>query len=111
MQFNAGVHPMIDSIFAGLGLLVCVALLLRFALPPGQRGRLDTRARHLWDMACSLPRSLVRDRKAQHQVKRQADDVINRARRKARETPPAAREGNVIRPDAFKSRPPKDKLH
>jgi hypothetical protein len=102
---------MIDSILAGLGLAVCAALLLRYALPPGQRRRLDARARHLWDVARSLPQALGRDRKVQRQVKRQADEVINRARKKAREAPPASRDGNVIRPDAFKSRPPKDKLH
>lgn len=103
--------PLIESLFAGLGLVVCVALLLRHALPPGQRRRVDARARHLWDTLRSLPQRLRGDRKVQRQVKRQADDVIDRARRKAREAPGVDRDGNVYRPDAFRSRPPRDKLH
>lgn len=102
---------MIDSVFAALGLLVCVALLLRFALPPGRRHRMDASLHRAWAAVRSLPQRLGRDHKVQRQVKREADDVINRARRKARDTPAVGREGNVYRPDAFKSRPPKDKLH
>lgn len=102
---------MIDSVLAAVGLLMCAALLLRFALPPGRRHRLDASLRRAWATVRSLPQRLGRDRKVQRQVKREADDIINRARRKARETPAVDRQGNVYRPDAFKSRPPKDTLH
>jgi len=42
----------------------------------------------------------------------EAMDIIDRARRQARDGKPVDRDGNVYRPDAFKPRPPPhDKLH
>lgn len=108
---NATVEPMIDSVLAALGLLVCAGLLLRFALPPSRRHRLDSSLRRAWEGLRRLPQRLGREHKVQRQVQREADEVISRARRKAKETPAVDRRGNVYRPDAFKSRPPTDKLH
>jgi hypothetical protein len=45
-------------------------------------------------------------------VQREANDVIERARRGSKGGNKVEREGNVYRPDAFKSsRPPSDRLH
>ncbi len=62
------------------------------------------------------PRSEFKTRvETEHEVLREAEqeaqDVIERARRLAREGKPVERDGNVYRPDAFKPRPPQDKLH
>jgi hypothetical protein len=108
---NAAVNPTIDSILAGLGLAICAALLLRYALPAARRQRLDSSLHRTWASLRSLPRRLGRDRKLKRQAERQADEAINRARRQSKNPAAFDREGNVYRPDAFKSRPPKDKLH
>lgn len=52
------------------------------------------------------------DEQAQHEAEKEAQDIIDRARRQAREGKPVDRDGNIYRPDAFKPRqPPHDKLH
>ncbi len=95
-------------ILAGLGLVACAALLLRFALPERQQRRLDHWAVSTWQSLRRLPSRPSRQR----DVQRQAQDVIERARRQAKATRKVERDGNVYRPDSFKSRPPKqDKLH
>lgn len=52
------------------------------------------------------------DPQAEQDAQKEAQDIIDRARRQAREGKPVDRDGNVYRPDAFKSRPPPpDQLH
>jgi len=56
------------------------------------------------------------DAEAQKAAEKEAEiealDIIDRARRQARDGKPVDRDGNVYRPDAFKPRPPPhDKLH
>lgn len=51
------------------------------------------------------------DAEAEHRAELEALALIERARRQARQDPPVERDGNVYRPDAFKPRPPKDRLH
>lgn len=61
-----------------------------------------------------LPRAPAASRpdpEAERQAELEAQAVIDRARRQSRGDPPVERDGNVYRPDAFKPRPPKDKLH
>jgi len=105
------VNSSIDSILAGLGLAICAALLLRYALPDRLRQRVDNHLHAIWDQLRLLPQRMGRERKVKRQVKREADEVINRARSKSKATAGFDRDGNVYRPDAFKSRPPEDKLH
>lgn len=87
---------MIELIFAGIALTVCVALLLRMALPGHLRQRVD----ELWRLAAQLGRLLahrawfwIRYRK---RAAREAEEAIQRAQHKVK------RDGNVIRPDDFK---------
>ena len=86
----------IELVFAGIALIVCVALLLRMALPEHLRQRVD----ELWRLAALGGRLLahrcwfwIRHRK---RAAREAEEAIQRAQRKVE------RDGNVIRPDSFK---------
>ena len=86
----------IELILAGIALVVCVALLLRMALPEQLRQRVD----ELWRLAVLGGRLLaqrswfwIRHRK---RAAREAEEAIQRAQRKVE------RDGNVIRPDGFK---------
>jgi hypothetical protein len=85
-----------ETLFAVLVVLVCVALLVRMALPERMRQRVDWQARrslaavrhgalHLWHWR-------DRRRRASHE----AEAAIRRARGEVE------RDGNLIRPKAFK---------
>ena len=63
------------------------------------------------DAAASEAESAAAGRAVEREAEQEALDIIERARRQSRGTPPAARDGNVLRPDAFKPRPPEDRLH
>jgi hypothetical protein len=71
-------------------------LLLRMVLPERQRGRLDA----AWQCVVQGSRRLARRvwfwRTHRQTAAREAEEAIRRAQRKVR------RDGNVIRPDAFK---------
>lgn len=95
-----------DRIVAGLTALVCLVFLVRLALGPARQQRFDAvwrrlghRIRHLahqvrhWG-AHRRQRQQVRDKAA-----KTAQEAIDRARRGA-----VQRDGNVIRPSAFKSK-------
>ncbi len=123
---------MLETVIASLGATVCVALLVRMFLPPARRARIDGQALRLWH---GLRQALQRRRRqgvpkvarrsdaraanaprlspaeAQREAEIEAQDVIDRVRRQARADSGVERQGNVYRPDAFKPRPPKDKLH
>lgn len=58
-----------------------------------------------------VPAAPKPDPEVERQAELEAQAVIDRARRQSRGDPPVERDGNVYRPDAFKPRPPKDKLH
>jgi hypothetical protein len=99
---------MFEVIAAALVLAVCAALLLRQVLPPRRRDRLDRWAQGVWTTLRELPAQWKRERSVQRETK----DVIERARKASKRTPPVERDGNVYRPDAFKSdQPPSDRLH
>lgn len=87
---------MIEKVLAGIALAVCAVLLLRMVLPERQRGRLDA----AWQRAVQGSRSLARRvwfwRTHRQTAAREAEEAIRRAQHKVR------RNGNVIRPDAFK---------
>ena len=92
---------MIESLFAALGLTVCLLLLLRMGLGPAKRQRFDAFWRRRLD---GLRRSgqwlqrqwrLVR---ASRGARQQAEDLIDRAKGGRVD---AERDGNVIRPRRF----------
>lgn len=126
--------PMVETFFAALGLAVCAGLLLHMFLPPAPRQRVNRAAHQLWQGVRGLgrrsalrrggtPRPVRRtaqraankpqmdEAQFQREAEMEAQDVIDRVRRQARAGKPVDRDGNVYRPDAFKPRPPKDKLH
>ncbi|HEX2540414.1 MAG TPA: hypothetical protein VHM00_04960 [Caldimonas sp.] len=89
---------MIEKIFAAGVVLGCVVLLLRVLLGPRRRSRLDAAVRrtatllqHRFGRFVGLPSAHAR-------AEREARNAIARARARAS----ADREGNVIRPKAFK---------
>jgi hypothetical protein len=96
---------MAERFIAGLVVLVCVVLLLRLALPAASRQRFDAAARRLWlgfvagfhDLRHWHTRRQSRQR-IQAQAEQAAHDAIERARRGVE------RDGNVIRPKAFKGK-------
>lgn len=87
---------MFEQIVAAFALGVCVALLLRLALPQRQRRRVDAAWRQAVHSVRLLPRRLRFGRAQRRSAQQEADEAIRRARRKA------GHEGKVIRPDAFK---------
>jgi hypothetical protein len=86
----------IEKVFAAGALAVCGVLLLRMALPERQRDRLDA----AWQRALHGSRQLARRawfwRTHRQTAAREAEEAIRRAQRSVE------RDGNVIRPDAFK---------
>jgi hypothetical protein len=86
----------IEKVFAGIALTVCAVLLLRMALPERQGVRLDA----AWQRAVQGSRRLARRvwfwRTHRQRAAREAEEAIRRAQRSGE------RDGNVIRPDAFK---------
>ena len=96
---------MLERIFAALGLLVCVALLVRMVLPERQRWAVDHHARRVWAGLQGAAHRLWFWRGHRRAAARETDAAIRRARGEA------TRDGNVIRPKSFdKARKP-DKLH
>ena len=87
---------MIELVFAGIALMVCVALLLRMALPARHQRRVDA----AWYRAVQGGRTLGRRvwfwRTHRQRAAREAEEAIRRAQRSVK------RDGNVIRPDSFK---------
>ena len=96
---------MLELIFAGLGLAVCAALLVRMVLPERQRWWVDHHAQRLWQGLQAGAQRGWHWRGHRRTATREADAAIRRARGEA------TRDGNVIRPKSFdKARKP-DKLH
>jgi hypothetical protein len=85
-----------EKVIAGIVLAVCAVLLLRLALPPGQRQRLDAAWRRGVVGSRHWGRRVWFWRAHRQSAAREADEAIRRAQRKVR------RDGNVIRPDSFK---------
>ena len=93
---------MVVHVLAGLGLAVCLLLLLDMAIGARRRALVRAWLRLLWQRLRHLPH-WQRNRKTAHT---EAAQVIERAKRAVVE-----REGNVYRPRSFDRRPPDDKLH
>lgn len=87
---------MVEKILAGIVLALCAVLLLRMGLPEAQRRRVDA----VWRRAAhACRRAALRVwywREHRQRAAREAEQAIRRAQHRAE------RDGNVIRPDAFK---------
>ncbi|HWH72708.1 MAG TPA: hypothetical protein VNV16_00395 [Methylibium sp.] len=92
---------MAELLLPGIGLVVCAVLLLRLALGAPRRRRLDAWFERGWARLrrVALERRHRRQRRAvEVAAAREADAVIRRVKREVE------REGNVIRPSAFRPR-------
>ncbi len=94
-----------ERIVAGLITLVCLVLLVRLVLSPARQARFDAHLRRTWHRLKQAMHHLrhwrqnrQRQQRAQDQAAKAALEAINRARRGVE------RDGNVIRPKAFKSK-------
>lgn len=105
---------MIEQSLALIGLLACAGLLLRMVLPARRRAAWDGFWRRCWQTLKALGQALQASlQQAWRQVRggraarREAADVISRARHKAGGKPPheVERDGNVIRPSRFGKKP------
>jgi hypothetical protein len=94
-----------ERILAGLITLICLVFLVRLVLNPVRQARFDARLRRIWQ---GLRRAFYqlrhwrqnrrRQQLARDQAAKAALEAINRARHGVE------RDGNVIRPKAFKSK-------
>lgn len=94
-----------ERIVAGLVALVCLMFLVRLVLSPARQARFDARLRRAWQGLKQAVHGVRhwqdtrrRQQRAQDQAAKVAQEAINRARRGVE------RDGNVIRPKAFKSK-------
>ncbi|MFY7865227.1 hypothetical protein [Roseateles sp.] len=100
---------MISNVFAALGLLTCILLAVRMALPAARQRQVDAALRRSWmrlrELASQL-RHWRSHRLNSKQAAAEAAELIRRA--KAREE--VDREGNVYRPKQFDPKKRRD-LH
>lgn len=102
---------MFEKILAVLGLLSCLALALRMALPAARRQWLDARLRRLAWRAREAWAAL-RGWRRRGQVKKAAAAEAEQAIRRARTKAEGEWDGNVYRPRQFGSKKPdKRNLH
>lgn len=87
---------MLEKIFAAVVFLACVALLARLLADAPRRRRIDAFAHRTWQRGRQALRRSWSWRRERRQAEREAEEAIRRAQRRA------GRDGNVIRPDAFK---------
>ena len=87
---------MIENLFAILMVTACGVMLVRLGVGERCRYRLDVFLRAAWRAAVERSASLWHWRRSRTLAKRGAEDALRRARQGV------DRDGNVIRPDAFK---------
>ncbi len=95
---------MIEKVFAGVVLAVCVVLLVRLALGASRRARFDRWARSAALGLRARAVALWRWPRSRRQAQQLADDAIRRARE-------GHWDGNVYTPERFSKKPPRDKMH
>lgn len=95
---------MIEKVFAGVVLAMCVVLLVRLALGASRRARFDRWARSAaWGLRARAV-ALWRWPRSRRQAQQLADDAIRRARE-------GHWDGNVYTPERFNKKPPRDEMH
>lgn len=92
---------------AALGLFACLLLLARMGLSARRRQAVDARLREAAGTLRHLPWRLRHRRQVRRDAAEVAEQAIRRARDPAARRPQASWDGNVARPDAFGSRPPR----
>jgi hypothetical protein len=90
---------LVEKIFAGLVVGLCVLMLLRMLLRPRRRARVDASLRKSGAAWQRRLRRLVAWPAAELRARRETRAAIQRARRSASD-----RDGNVYRPKAFKGK-------
>lgn len=85
-----------EALLAALVVLVCAAMLVRMALSERARQRVDAHARRVWARARTTALRVRHWRTWRRRAQQEADAAIRRARGEAE------RDGNLIRPKAFK---------
>ena len=88
---------MIESLFAILIVTACGVMLVRLGVGERRRYRLDAFMRAAWRTTVERSASLWHWRRSRTLAKQGAEDALRRARQGV------DRDGNVIRPDAFRS--------
>jgi hypothetical protein len=93
-----------QTLFAALGFAVCVVLLVRMAIGQHRRDRLDAGLQRTARALHRRGRALWQRRRLRGEVQREAEDLIERARRGQNNVGRAGRverDGNVYRPRSF----------
>ena len=90
-----------ESLLAAIGLAVCVALLVRMAIGQRRRDQLDAGLQRTARRLHQRSRALWQRRRVRGQAEREAEDLIDRARRGRTRVGRVERERNVIRPRSF----------
>ena len=97
---------MIEKLFAGLVLALCLVLMLRLVLGARRRDRFDAAARRAWGNSQQFLSSAYHWRNHRREAERKADEVIRRAQgRSANSESPEGDgewEGNVYKPKSFR---------
>ncbi|MEY4763368.1 MAG: hypothetical protein RI907_41 [Pseudomonadota bacterium] len=92
----------VEKILALVTAVACIVMLVRLALKPAQRARLDGAAWRVWFKLRNGAQGLWawrQRRVAREQARRTAQAVIERARQG--DAPTVKRDGNVLTPDSF----------
>ncbi len=98
---------MIQPVFAGVVLAICLVLMVRLMLGTPRRYRFDTAVRRITARQRRAGLSIWHGRDARREAERarkDADEAIQRARDRGEW------DGNVYTPKAFR-KPPRDKMH
>ncbi len=98
---------MIEAVFAGIVLAICVVLMVRLMLGAPRRYRFDTAVRRVMAQLRRLGHAIWHWRDTRREAERAreaADEAIRRARDRGEW------DGNVYTPKSFR-KPPRDKMH
>jgi hypothetical protein len=103
-RYHSGV---IEKLFAGIVLAVCLALMLRMLLGARRRARFDAAARRAWGNSQHFLRSAYHWRSHRREAERTADEAIRRAKGRSGNSDGAGGadgewEGNVYKPKSFR---------
>ena len=88
---------MFETAYAIVIVVACLAMLVRLAIGPTRRMRLDVALRSAWQSLSRRVHALWHWRAARAAAKRAADEALQRARAGVH------RDGKVIRPESFRS--------
>ncbi len=95
---------MIEKLFAGIVLAVCIVLMLRLVLGARRRARFDAAARRAWGNSQLFLSSAYHWRSHRREAERTAEEVIRRAQERSAnsDSMDGEWEGNVYKPKSFR---------